>query len=99
MKHTIRRIKTWLIHKLGGYTKDEATPNRKLVNLSMQHRYTIDMQRESVGEIHFREREHAYKRFVENVVRDYARLDERRDYETREWILRLSLVVVDYDLL
>ena len=98
MKHWISRFKTWLIHTLGGYTQDEATHNRKIVNLAMHHRYTVDVQRESVGEIHFREREKAYKRFVEDVVRSYAKLDERRDHETREWILRLSICVVDKDL-
>lgn len=99
MKHWICRFKTWLIHKLGGYTQDEATHNRKIVNLAMHYRYTIDVQRESVGEIHFREREKAYERFIEGVVRHYATLDERRDHETREWILRLSMRVVDSDLM
>ena len=99
MKHCISRFKSWLIHKLGGYTQDEATPNRKIVNLAMHHRYTVGMQRESIGEIHFREREKAYKRFVEDVARSYAKLEERRDHETREFILRLSLCVIDRDLM
>ena len=99
MKRWIYRLKVWMIHKLGGYTADEATPNRKIARLKMLHHYTVDMQRESVGEIHFREREKAYKRFVEDVVRNYATLEEQRDYETREWILRLSLSVVDMHLI
>lgn len=99
MKHWIYKAKRWLIHKLGGYTADEATPNRKIQHLKMMHHYTIDMQRESVGEIHFREREKAYKRFAENIVRSYANLEEHRDHETREWILRLSMRVVDEHLL
>lgn len=99
MRRWIYKAKRWLIHKLGGYTTDEATPNRKIQNLARHHHYTIDMQRESVGEIHFREREKAYKMFAENIVRSYAKLEERRDHETREWILRLSMSVVDNDLL
>jgi hypothetical protein len=88
-----------MVHKLGGYTADEATPNSRIARLKMLHIYTIDMQRESVGEIHFREREKAYKKFAENIVRHYAKLDERRDHETNEWVLRLSLRVVDEDLI
>lgn len=99
MKRWIRKLKALIIHKLGGYTSDEATPNRKIQCLKMCHIYTLDMQRESIGEIHFREREKAYKKFAEAVVRDYANLEETRDHETREWILRLSLKVVDDHLI
>ena len=95
MRKWINKLKRWAIHKLGGYTADEATPNRKIQRLKYTSVYTIDMQRESIGEIHFREREKAYKLFAERIVRNYAKLEEHRDCETREWHLRLSMRVVD----
>lgn len=98
MQNWIRKLKAWIIHKIGGYTADEATPNRKIQTLKLMHTYTLDMQRASVGEIHFREREKAIKQFAEEVVKCYVRLDESRRYESNEWILRISLRVVDDDL-
>lgn len=98
MKRWIHRLKVWIIHKLGGYTADEATPNRKIQRLAMTHSYTTDMIRASVGEIHLRERNRALMKFVSNLEQ-YVTVVERRDYETAEWVLCLSMRVVDEHLL
>lgn len=98
MKHWIYKLKVWLIHKLGGYTRDEATHNRKVKSLAVWHRYTTDMLRMSQSDIHAREKQLAMKKLLA-VVESYVSVSERRDYETGEWILRLSMRVVDEHLL
>lgn len=98
MKHWIYKLKVWMIHKLGGYTADEATPNRKIRRLNRMHIYTDDMLMVSLGNVHVREHGKALQFFVDGL-KPFVRIEEHFDPSTRKWTLRTSLRVVDDDLI
>lgn len=98
MKHWINKVKRRLIHRLGGYTADEATPNRKIQRVSRMHIYTYETLLVSPGNVHVRERGKAVQYFVDGL-KPYVKIEERYDPGRREWVLRTSVRVVDEDLL
>lgn len=96
MKRKIHKLKVWLIHKLGGYTQDEAVHNRKIEHLMMYHSYTTNLYAGDQANLHVYERDKAIAKFAD-TLKSYVRIQERRDHITDEWMLRLSLRVVDED--
>lgn len=96
----MKKFKTWLIHKLGGYTKEESYLRHESVHRSnisrvrMQHRYTTDLLRMSCAQVHMEERNKAIHKLLKNLE-PYIVITEDRDCITHEWVIRLSLSVVE----
>lgn len=93
MKHWIYKLKTWFIHTLGGYTADEATPNRKIVRLCDTRGYPTN----TLGNELLRKKGEAARRLA-RLAEDYVSISERREVCTGDWVIRASLRVVDEDL-
>lgn len=90
MQRWINKLRAWLIHRLGGYTADEATPNRKVIRLVDTRAYPVH----TPGDELLRKKAEAARRLA-RVAESYVNVSERRELRTGDWVIRASLRVVD----
>ncbi len=97
MEHWIDRLRTRLIHMLGGYTVDEATPNRKIQHIKATHCYTFDASQTNISERHLMERDKATRKLGALLALS-ATVKEHVEFDTGKIVLRLSMSIVDQDI-
>lgn len=95
MKDWINKLRIWLIHKLGGYTRAECVVGPdKLTHLTLTQRYPLEdaglrvAYGLGIGEAS------AVSRFMQDL-RQYVIVDKRIDEETMQIVVRTSIRIID----